>query len=589
MPVNGPAATGSFEIHKRVFIAFEGGGAKGIQHVGALRALEKPEPDIPDKLGQPRISIEGVSGTSAGAIVAALVAAGYRSSDMVDAEGGSPLLRRVCLSTATDLFGASEWRALFIIRGLFSNLGAVAPLLASVIIGWGISFWASTTAGFVVTGLIVAAGWISARRAIRGIISLSPLIKNLNRVLHQKLSESRSPGDPPIEDIVRFKHFTKTPLRIVTTNVDRQRLALFSEKTTPEAPVAEVVAASIALPFVFRPVWMRTTRDLIDQDESEPIEHDRHCDGGLVSNLPAWVFDEECEIDPDILTLAFEIEDSTRRIETLESPDGKPIKRLVPIEHKRGLPYLVRLMRSAVFGGGALSKRTRTSLESISLGTEKIDILDFDATRADVLQTVKDAAKRAAIRLDEALFQFPWQFEQACKTIHDSLAEMIDKVAAEHGSKATTATIRVNISQPDPGTTKTLRIFAHWNMCIDGAADDDMILPIDKSIPGQAYINGTPLMYSQQFPPHVNFQLSNDRKRAAAAWKKMEWVLSIPIYLSESEVPVGVLTIDADQPPDKFGLTLNKATLNAFSDSAVQILRPIFEAYHGQTSNNATS
>jgi NTE family protein len=49
---------------KKVFLVFEGGGAKGIVHVGALRALEKRG-----------VEIAGVAGTSAGAIVASLVAA----------------------------------------------------------------------------------------------------------------------------------------------------------------------------------------------------------------------------------------------------------------------------------------------------------------------------------------------------------------------------------------------------------------------------------------------------------------------------------------------------------------------------------
>ena len=45
------------------FAIFEGGGAKGLAHIGALKALEGRKVDL-----------LGVAGTSAGAIVAALVA-----------------------------------------------------------------------------------------------------------------------------------------------------------------------------------------------------------------------------------------------------------------------------------------------------------------------------------------------------------------------------------------------------------------------------------------------------------------------------------------------------------------------------------
>ena len=55
----------------KAFGIFEGGGAKGLAHVGALRALEEKNVDF-----------VGIAGTSAGAIVAALVGVGYRSHQM---------------------------------------------------------------------------------------------------------------------------------------------------------------------------------------------------------------------------------------------------------------------------------------------------------------------------------------------------------------------------------------------------------------------------------------------------------------------------------------------------------------------------
>ena len=68
----------------RAFVAFEGGGAKGVVHVGALRAIEE--------LG---IEIVGCSGTSAGSIVAALAACGYRADELIDPERGTNLLASI--------------------------------------------------------------------------------------------------------------------------------------------------------------------------------------------------------------------------------------------------------------------------------------------------------------------------------------------------------------------------------------------------------------------------------------------------------------------------------------------------------------
>jgi len=56
-----------------IYAIFEGGGAKGIAHLGAVAAIE-----------QLNLSLAGVAGASAGAFVAALLAAGYRSDELLD-------------------------------------------------------------------------------------------------------------------------------------------------------------------------------------------------------------------------------------------------------------------------------------------------------------------------------------------------------------------------------------------------------------------------------------------------------------------------------------------------------------------------
>jgi predicted acylesterase/phospholipase RssA len=52
---------------------FQGGGAKGYAHVGALKAAEERD-----------IRFTRLAGTSAGAIVASLVAAGYSADELLD-------------------------------------------------------------------------------------------------------------------------------------------------------------------------------------------------------------------------------------------------------------------------------------------------------------------------------------------------------------------------------------------------------------------------------------------------------------------------------------------------------------------------
>lgn len=59
-------------FHRKKGVALGGGGARGAAHIGALKALEQQE-----------IEIDAISGTSGGAIIAALYAYGVSYDDMV--------------------------------------------------------------------------------------------------------------------------------------------------------------------------------------------------------------------------------------------------------------------------------------------------------------------------------------------------------------------------------------------------------------------------------------------------------------------------------------------------------------------------
>jgi len=56
---------------QKVAVVLSGGGAKGVCHIGVLKALEEAQ-----------IPIDYIAGTSMGAIIGGLYAAGYSPSDM---------------------------------------------------------------------------------------------------------------------------------------------------------------------------------------------------------------------------------------------------------------------------------------------------------------------------------------------------------------------------------------------------------------------------------------------------------------------------------------------------------------------------
>ena len=68
---------------REAFAIFEGGGAKGLAHAGALKATEDNEFDL---------DFVGIAGTSAGAIVASLVACGCKADDIFEPDSKSGIL-----------------------------------------------------------------------------------------------------------------------------------------------------------------------------------------------------------------------------------------------------------------------------------------------------------------------------------------------------------------------------------------------------------------------------------------------------------------------------------------------------------------
>jgi predicted acylesterase/phospholipase RssA len=107
-----------------LFLVLEGGGARGVAHVAAWRVLEnlisKPRESLaaslPEVLGPERFKLTAVAGTSAGAVAAAFIAAGAKSSDLIDSAGRVPLCDVLGVGYFHDLFGARGWERLKFIR-----------------------------------------------------------------------------------------------------------------------------------------------------------------------------------------------------------------------------------------------------------------------------------------------------------------------------------------------------------------------------------------------------------------------------------------------------------------------------------------
>jgi NTE family protein len=189
-----------------VFGIFSGGGVKGAAFLGAIKEAEN------------HVRFVGMGGTSAGAMVAALLACGYTADELTG------LLRT---APYAEFFSVSKWRLAF-----FGHY--------------------------------------------RGLVNPKPLLEWLRKAIGDKFPNTSRVTFAQIKDEQRLK--------IVATNVSTQDIMVFSKQTTPNMEIAQAVLASCSFPFLF-PAFQHGHEEVVD--------------GGVLSNFPMWLFDEDREVRTD--------------------------------------------------------------------------------------------------------------------------------------------------------------------------------------------------------------------------------------------------------------------------------------------------
>lgn len=272
---------------KLVYAVFEGGGAKGITHIGGLSA-------ILDR----GYAIVGAAGASAGAIMAALVAVGYTADELFDARSRTDILYTRYGKVPTQLLGDRAWRnATLAFRMAPVGLAGIVYLL--LVLGLQLSRHFSYLAVVptllcMVVALAPLARLLAPVMLKGGVFDTSTLRDQIERLLSDKVHQLQQAAGEPLTDFgpfVSFRHISPEVfqdacrLKIVVTDARGQTMRLFGTTETPDASVADAVVASAALPVIFRPPEIRGWKPE-GSDQEEPV----YVDGGLVSNLPVWAF-----------------------------------------------------------------------------------------------------------------------------------------------------------------------------------------------------------------------------------------------------------------------------------------------------------
>ena len=261
-------------------MVFEGGGAKGMVFVGAMQEFEA-RGHIHDRL----------LGTSAGAITATLLAAGYSSDEMLEALAE----KKGEKSVFSDFMGEP---------GSFSNSplvkdGALARLLTNIdipllpnalekrldqaIINWVASNpRASHLFSFVELG-----GWYSA--------------DNFLKWISKKMDSGTINGKPRNFSKMSLKQFHEASgkdLSLVGSDTTAEMMLVLNHRTAPELPVAWAVRMSMSIPLLWQEVvWQKEWGKYRGMD----MEGHTIVDGGLLSNFPIELFISELKTVTDVM------------------------------------------------------------------------------------------------------------------------------------------------------------------------------------------------------------------------------------------------------------------------------------------------
>lgn len=399
----------------KAFGIFEGGGAKGLAHIGALKVAEEKG-----------IEFRGVAGSSAGSIVAALVAAGYKADELFD-PGRPKADRGVFDKNFLDFFDSKVWAEVTSLRDDIKHTFASTTALRA---------WLKTPIFYVRNRRLM-------NRLItrQGFFSTDAFVNWLNPLLTAKVM-------PGSEAPVRFRDLNDAiPLSIIATDLTHQTIKVYNKEKTPDDFVADAVAASISIPFIFEPRRVKQDGGVMEL-----------VDGGLLSNFPAWVFDDErCSAGPLTPTFGFKLVEQPKKSES-----------------RSFFSFLTELFETTLAGDEQLEMRQIDNMFIIPLRVS-VSTLDFDIDDGEKGNLYREGRAGAF----EFFFRYmgprtPQSMTEDLQILHSYMLKQLDK-----------GDVHLRLYVMMPLNRNRLRVYYTFNM--DDDPDDQVELNAGVGAAGRCW------------------------------------------------------------------------------------------------------
>ena len=282
-------------------LVFEGGGAKGVAFAGALEVFESAGHRARRQIG-----------TSAGAITAALTAAGYTSAELIHAatsrtSDGRPVFLSFLDSPERRDFSPDQ------IEG-----SVTSELLREVNVPLAPEWVERRFDRLLLDGLLASRRYRQLFSFVEqgGLYSGAAFLDWMQQRLAAK-------GLPRNVTLAELAYASGSDLSVLASDTADRELLVLNTRTAPELPVAWAVRMSMSIPFVWREVrWRKEWGLYRGRDKTgNPV-----VDGGALSNFPLRLVAEPDSDDREIMGEA-----SPRRCDNLglliddESPvPGQP-------------------------------------------------------------------------------------------------------------------------------------------------------------------------------------------------------------------------------------------------------------------------
>ena len=341
-------------------VVFEGGGAKGSAFVGALSALKAA--------GH---STRRLIGTSAGAITATLLAAGYSAEEMLAAVNeklnGKPRFATFMDHPRGSDFSEAQRMASDTMRVLQTvHLPAVAGhALLSLLLDTPLypTLFSVVECGGVFTGNAFVA-WLTEKLAAKGISATDTFTTFFDR--------------------------KGVDLSVVASDTTEMEMLVLNQRTAPNVPIAWAVRMSMSIPLIWREVvWQDSWGLYRGRKKAGNII----VDGGVLSNFPIRLIDQSVpeimgDTDPSAaLNLGLLLD------EQLTVPGITPAPPPLPLEESRVVQRLTRLM-DTMMGAQDSDEMRQHAMEVCRLPVKGYGTTEFDMADAK-LKALVDAGRDA--------------------------------------------------------------------------------------------------------------------------------------------------------------------------------------------------